>query len=69
VRVFALRRVRGIINFFRETWEELKKVSWPTRREAGYLTALVILLCVIVAVLLGLFDYGFSKLVDLFLVR
>ncbi len=69
MRVFALRRVRGIINFFRETWEELKKVSWPTRREAGYLTALVILLCVIVAVLLGLFDYGFSKLVDLFLVR
>jgi len=69
VRVFALRRIRGIINFFRETWEELKKVSWPTRREAGYLTALVILLCVIVAVLLGLFDYGFSKLVDLFLVR
>ena len=64
-----MRRVRGIINFFRETWEELKKVSWPTRREAGYLTALVILLCVIVAVLLGLFDYGFSKLVDLFLVR
>ena len=69
MRVSALRRVRGIINFFRETWEELKKVSWPTRREAGYLTALVILLCVIVAVLLGLFDYGFSKLVDLFLVR
>ena len=64
-----MRRVRGIINFFRETWEELKKVSWPTRREAGYLTALVILLCVIVAVLLGLFDYGFSKFVDFFLVR
>ena len=57
-------------NFISETIAELKKVVWLTRREAIYLTTLVLIVAIIMGVLLGAFDYGFSQLVDrLFLGR
>ncbi len=50
--------------FFGGIWAELKKVVWLNRREAAYLTMLVILVAVIVGVVLGAFDYGFSTAID-----
>ena len=43
---------------------ELKKVVWLSRREALYLTALVLVVAVSVGIILGAIDYGFSFLVD-----
>ena len=43
---------------------ELKKVTWLSRREAMYLTGLVLLVAVIVGLVLGGIDYIFSFLVD-----
>ena len=43
---------------------ELKKVVWLSRREAAYLTALVLVVAVSVGIILGAFDYGFSFIVD-----
>lgn len=43
---------------------ELKKVVWLSRREAAYLTALVLLVSVSVGIILGALDYGFSFIVD-----
>jgi len=43
---------------------ELKKVVWLTKREAAYLTALVLIVAIIVGLVLGAIDYGFSNLVD-----
>jgi len=43
---------------------ELKKVIWLSRREAAYLTFLVLVVTAAVGVLLGAFDYGFTQLVD-----
>jgi preprotein translocase SecE subunit len=43
---------------------ELKKVVWLTRQEVTYLTVLVLIVTVIAGIVLGLFDYGFSALVD-----
>jgi len=57
---------RGL-RFFRyvaEVFNELKKVVWLSRREAAYLTGLVLLVTVVAALLLGLLDYGFSGLVN-----
>ncbi len=54
--------------FFIETISELKKVTWLTKREWAYLTALVLLVTIVVALILGVIDYGFTRLVnDLFL--
>ena len=45
-----------------EIISELRKVVWLTRREALYLSLLVILLAAIIGLLLGAFDFGFSQL-------
>ncbi len=50
--------------FISDTIAELKKVVWLTRREVAYLTALVLIVCIIVGLVLGIIDYGFTKLVD-----
>ncbi|MFC2070253.1 preprotein translocase subunit SecE [Chloroflexota bacterium] len=47
---------------------ELKKVVWLTRQETIYLTGMVLVVAIIMALLLGVIDYGFTRLVnDLFL--
>ncbi len=55
--------------FVNDIISELKKVTWPTRREATYLTTLVIIFTVVVAIVLGVIDYGFSKLMNVILLR
>ena len=51
-------------SFIGDTIAELKKVVWLSRREAAYLTAMVLIVAVSVGIILGLFDYGFSFIVD-----
>ena len=53
-----------LFNYISEIINELKKVVWLTRREVMYLTALVLVVSIIAAAVLGLLDYGFSALVD-----
>ena len=48
--------------FIGETISELKKVVWLTRREAAYLTGLVLIVALIVGIFLGILDYGFGRL-------
>ena len=50
--------------FFGEIINELKKVVWLSRREATYLTALVLIVSIVAGIVLGAIDYGFSALVD-----
>ena len=50
--------------FIGETIAELKKVVWLTRREAAYLTAVVLVVAISVGTVLGALDYGFTNLVD-----
>jgi len=57
----------AIIRYFRETWFELKKVSWPTRSEAINLTLIVIAVTSFLAIVLGLMDWLFSTAFGLFL--
>ena len=47
-----------------ETIAELKKVVWLTRREAAYLTLLVLIISITVGLVLGAIDYGFTNLVN-----
>jgi preprotein translocase subunit SecE len=57
----------AIVRYFRETWFELKKVSWPTRSEAVNLTIIVIAVTSFLAIVLGLMDWLFSSAFGLFL--
>ena len=55
-----------IIELIKETRAELKHVSWPTRKQTINATALVIGLSVVVALILGLFDWLFSLVLKIF---
>lgn len=53
--------------FFREVRIELKKVTWPARKETLASTSVVIILVFLVAVFLGLVDAGLSRILKLVL--
>ena len=52
------------IEYLQEVQSELKKVTWPTRKQTLGTTLVVIVLVAIVSIFLGLFDMGFSKLIQ-----
>ncbi len=52
------------MKFFSDIIAELKKVVWLSRREAAYLTFLVLMVSLVVGAILGLLDYGFSALIN-----
>ena len=58
-----------IKDFFREVRIELKKVTWPSRKETIAATVMVIALSVLVAFFLGLLDVGLAKAVGTILKR
>jgi preprotein translocase subunit SecE len=49
--------------FVMDIVNELKKVVWPTRQELIRLSLIVIGLCLVMGLLLGTLDFGFSELV------
>jgi preprotein translocase subunit SecE len=53
--------------FFREVRVELKKVTWPSRKETIASTSVVLITVVMVAFFLGMVDLGLSRLVRIFL--
>ena len=57
---------RSRFRFIGEIIAELRKVVWLSRREAAYLTFLVLVVTVAVGIMLGAFDWGFSQIVDRF---
>ena len=54
------RKENAILRYFRQTLVELKKVSWPDRREATNLTLIVLTVTVAMSAFLGLTDWLFS---------
>ena len=50
-----------ISNYVRESVAELKKVTWPTKKETYNYTLLVIGISLGVALFLGLLDYIFAQ--------
>lgn len=51
-----------VIQFFKESRAELKKVVWPTKDDVISSIKVVIISTVIVALVLGLLDLGFTQL-------
>ena len=54
-----------IKNYILASIAEMKKVTWPTKKETYNYTLLVIGISLVMAAFLGALDYGFSKLFEL----
>ncbi|HXX59276.1 MAG TPA: preprotein translocase subunit SecE [Dehalococcoidales bacterium] len=64
----APKKRNALVGFFSDTVAEMKKVTWLTRREIVYLTALVLIVAIITGLILGAIDLGFSQLVSKFII-
>ncbi|MBM4276051.1 MAG: preprotein translocase subunit SecE [Deltaproteobacteria bacterium] len=53
--------------FIIEAAQELKKVTWPNRKEALGATGVVLFLVIVISIFLGLVDFGLSRLVRTFI--
>jgi len=53
--------------FFEEAQVELKKVTWPTRKETVTTCVAVMILVTVMSLFLGIVDLGLSKVVELVL--
>ncbi|MCB9136686.1 MAG: preprotein translocase subunit SecE [Anaerolineales bacterium] len=59
------RQPNALQRFYRETVGELRKVSWPTRREAANLTIIVLVVIIAMTIVLGSLDLFYSWLLRL----
>ena len=53
------------VTFIREAFDELKKVTWPTRPDIQRLTIAVLGISIIVGIFLGGLDFILEKLIAL----
>ena len=51
-----------VIQFFKESKAELKRVVWPTKDDVISSIRVVIISTILVALILGLLDLGFTEL-------
>lgn len=53
--------MKNITNYLKNSFEELTKVTWPTKNQAVRLTIIVFIFCLLTAVFLGFIDYVFNE--------
>ena len=59
----------NVKQFLREVKNELKKVTWPSRKDTLSGTAIGLVAVFIIAIFLGIVDSGLSNLIKMFLGR
>jgi len=52
--------MKKLINYIKESFGELKKVSWPSKDELVMSTVILIVFVILVAIFLGAVDIGAS---------
>ena len=53
--------------FLKEVKVELKKVTWPSRKETIGSTSVVVVLVILISIFLGFVDLGLSQLIRILL--
>ncbi len=53
------------VKTFKEMWSELKKVTWPSKKDLIRQSTVVVVFVLILTVLVGLIDTGLSALLKL----
>lgn len=56
--------VRHLTEFFEESWQELKKVHWPSRKETYVATLVVVVLVILLSIYLAIVDLGLTKAIQ-----
>ncbi|PSO43043.1 preprotein translocase subunit SecE [Candidatus Saccharibacteria bacterium QS_5_54_17] len=56
--------MHALLKYFKESWQELEKVSWPDRNTAMRLTGAVIVLSAIVGIYIAAADFILVELLD-----
>jgi preprotein translocase subunit SecE len=66
-----LGKVREVVprtvTFLQEVMAELRKVHWPSYKETYAATAVVLVICAVIAVFLGTVDFALSQIVQVVL--
>jgi preprotein translocase subunit SecE len=57
-------RLAQFRDYFEQSKAELKKVTWPTRKETVATSIAVVVLVVVMALFLGLVDMGLAKAIE-----
>ena len=52
------------IEFVKESWQELKKVYWPSRKETYAATLVVIVVVLLISVFLAMVDLALTKAIQ-----
>ena len=58
-----IAKIKQLIQFFKDSREELKKVTWPDRDEVTSFTVVVIVAVCVISVFLWLVDTGLMALI------
>ena len=56
---------QNIATPFKNMWHELKKVTWPTRKELINYSVVVFVFMVVMGIIIGVIDFGAGELVNL----
>ena len=56
--------VRHLTEFIQESWQELKKVYWPSRKETYAATGVVIVVVILVSIYLAGVDFVLTKAIQ-----
>lgn len=64
-KIQKVKKPNAILLWYRATVGELRKVTWPTPREAWRLTKIVLIVLAAMSAVLGTLDWVFSKLITL----
>ena len=56
---------KNIGRYFKNMWHELKKVTWPTKKEVLNYSLVVFAFMVVMGIIIGVIDFGSGALVDL----
>jgi len=48
-------------NYVRDSFQELTKVTWPTKNQAVRLTGIVLVFCLVFAIFLAIVDFGANE--------
>ncbi|MCC6643878.1 preprotein translocase subunit SecE [Candidatus Peregrinibacteria bacterium] len=63
------KKANPAVEYVQESVMELKRITWPTGKQAFKLTLIVIGFCLVFAAIIGLvdwlFNFGYTQLLDL----
>lgn len=59
---FLNKKRRFVPKYFRESWAELRQVTWPDRKTTVRLTIAVFIFAIAFALMIAVVDYGLDKI-------